>query len=127
VGDLVLSQHPDSGELAYKPVLRVTIGSPVKLLSMRTGSEKIDCTEGHLFWVSGSAWVQARHLSSGAGLHTADGTVAVSDLGDGRVEPAHNLIVADFHTYFVGRSRILTHDITPSRPTTTVVPGLKER
>lgn len=127
IGDLVLSQHPDTGELAYKPVLRTTVGPAVKLLSMRAGSEKIDCTEGHLFWVSGSAWVQARHLSSGAGLHTVGGTVPVNDLGDGWVEPAHNLVVADFHTYFVGQSRILTHDVMPSGPTTTVVPGLKER
>ena len=38
----------------------------------------------------------------------------------------HNLIVADFHTYFVGEKGILVHDITYRNPTRAVVPGLLE-
>jgi hypothetical protein len=33
--------------------------------------------------------------------------------------------VADFHTYFVGDGRILSHDNTPRNPTNSIVPGLE--
>jgi len=34
------------------------------------------------------------------------------------------LIVADFHTYFIGQRRILTHDNTIRGPTSDLLPGL---
>ena len=37
----------------------------------------------------------------------------------------YNLVVADWNTYFVGRGKLLVHDITLPGPTTTEVPGLK--
>ena len=40
--------------------------------------------------------------------------------------PTYNLIVADFHTYFVGSSLVLCHDNTHSQPTNVMVPGLRE-
>jgi hypothetical protein len=36
---------------------------------------------------------------------------------------AHNLVVADFNTYFVGQAKILVHDNQPRSPTRAVVPG----
>jgi hypothetical protein len=33
-------------------------------------------------------------------------------------------VVADFHTYFVGEAKILSHDNTIRQPTNAVVPGL---
>jgi hypothetical protein len=42
-------------------------------------------------------------------------------------EPTYNLIVADFHTYFVGKAKILSHDNTIREPTVALVPGLIER
>ena len=42
------------------------------------------------------------------------------------LQKAHNLVVADFNTYFVGQRKILVHDVTPRRPTTSIVPGLKQ-
>ena len=38
----------------------------------------------------------------------------------------YNLVVADFHTYFVGHSKILSHDNTVRDATDAVVPGLVE-
>lgn len=40
--------------------------------------------------------------------------------------PTYNLVVADFHTYFVGKSGILSHDVLPPKPTNKLVPGLSE-
>jgi len=39
-------------------------------------------------------------------------------------QKTYNLVVADFHTYFVGNARIFTHDNTVRRPTNALVPGL---
>ena len=35
----------------------------------------------------------------------------------------HNLVVADFNSYFVGRDRILVHDNNLRQVTTATVPG----
>ena len=36
----------------------------------------------------------------------------------------YNLEVADFNTYFVGQSQVLTHDVTVRQPTDMLLPGL---
>jgi hypothetical protein len=55
IGDLVLSQNVETGELAYKPVLRTTIGQPVELVAVKAGEDTIQCTGGHAFWVPAAA------------------------------------------------------------------------
>jgi hypothetical protein len=39
-------------------------------------------------------------------------------------EFAYNLIVDDFHTFFVGDPGFLVHDNTPREPTAALIPGL---
>ncbi len=126
VGDLVLTQDSETGQLAYKPVVRTTLGPPLALVKVGAGSEAFDCTGGHLFWVSGKGWVRARELQAGDVLHGATATTAVGTVDAGPTQRAHNLVVADFHTYFVGRQRILVHDVTARRPTSSIVPGLRQ-
>src|SRR5690606_39833977 len=71
IGDLVLSQDVESGELAYRPVIGATKRPPTSLVRIEAGqSERIDATGGHLFWVAGEGWVRARQLHSGQLLHT---------------------------------------------------------
>jgi hypothetical protein len=41
-----------------------------------------------------------------------------------KTEPAYNLVVEGFHSYFAGKGKYLTHDNTIRRPTDRVVPGL---
>jgi hypothetical protein len=124
VGDRVLSQDAETGELAYKPVLRTTVREPVKLLKIEFGGESIKCSGGHPFWVCGDGWVKARDLAPGKPFHGVTGTVEIGSLGSAPAEQIYNLIVADFHSYFVGKARILSHDITIRKPTNVVVPGL---
>lgn len=125
VGDLVLSQDPSSGELAYKPVLKTTITPKGPLVKVEAGNyDSFRCTGGHLFWVSGEGWKQARELRSGMHLHTPRGTLTVSHVAPAPEEQTYNLIVADFHTYFAGARDVLTHDNTLRTPTTTLVPGM---
>jgi DnaJ-domain-containing protein 1 len=124
IGDLVLSRDVETGELAYKPVLLTTVRSKRQLTEFSVGKEKIQATGGHLFWVSGSGWVRTKELQPSQVLHTATSPAKVSDVQPGIVAETYNLVVADFHTYFVGDSRLLSHDNSPRRPTRMIVPGL---
>jgi len=124
VGDLVLAQDVETGELAYKPVLRTTKGPPLPLVEIRTGAETIRCTHGHLFWVSGTGWQMAKELKVGDRLHTTKGTMLVDAVEKKGEASCHNLIVPDFNTYFVTNEQILVHDIDVRGPTTATVPGL---
>ena len=55
------------------------------------------------------------------------GTTPIDSVGPAGEGLAYNLVVADFHTYFVGGARILSHDNTIRRPTSAIVPGLANR
>ena len=57
-------------------------------------------------------------------LHCIAGSVHISSVEEGRQEVTHNLIVADFNTYFVGKMKVLNHDFTMREVVNTVVPGL---
>jgi hypothetical protein len=127
VGDRVLSQNVQTGELAYKPVLRTTFRPPAALLELQTHGETIACTGGHPFWVCGEGWVMGRNLAPGTRFHRPTGTTPVDTVAPGGNGPAYNLVVADFHTYFVGGAKILSHDNTIRRPTDAIVPGLASR
>src|SRR5690606_31634493 len=56
VGDLVLSQDPSTGELAYQPVVETTVGPLSQVVSLNVGDEKIISTLGHRYWVNGHGW-----------------------------------------------------------------------
>jgi hypothetical protein len=127
LGDLVLAQHAETGELAYKPVLRTTIRPHGKLIKIQAGGEAIETSGGHLFWVSGEGWTKSRELRSGQVLHTARGPLLVSTVEEGSQAQTYNLVVADFSSYFVGQAMILSHDNTVRQPTRTLVPGLPAR
>lgn len=127
VGDRVLSQDAETGELQFKPVFDITTRENAKLLKISTASERITCSIGHPFWVVGKGWRMARELEPGAKLYTLDGTLldvqAIDEAGTG---PVFNLVVADFGTYFAGSSRFYTHDVTPRRASDMVIPGLRK-
>ena len=94
-------------------------------MRIETERDTIRATGGHLFWVAGHGWTRSRQLQSGMRLHTALGTATIqSVVAEPDKQPAYNLIVPDFHTYFVGTDRVLSYDNTPLQPTTCKVPGL---
>jgi hypothetical protein len=124
VGDRVLSRDPDTGRLDCKPVLKTTVRPPDPIVTIETAEEPIRCSGGHPFWVSGEGWAKARELHDGAHLHGVAGTLEVKSVAVGDTEETYNLVVADFHTYFVGKSKVLSHDNTIRKPTNMIVPGL---
>jgi hypothetical protein len=125
-GDRVLSKDIQSGELKYKPVLQTTVREPTAVQKFRTGDETIVASPGHHFWVSGDGWTKVRDFTTNQPLHTVTGMQRIeSTETDGGQEKVYNLIVADFHTYFVGKTMLLSHDVLPPKLTNVKVPGLQ--
>lgn len=126
IGDRILAQDIESGELAYKPVLARTSRDNGRLTRLKTAADDIVCSQGHPFWVNGMGWVQARHLRPGLPLHTVQGSLDVVSTEPAGTGTVFNLVVADSHSYFVGKSQaFLSHDVTPRDPTNAIVPGLQ--
>jgi hypothetical protein len=123
-GDLVLAKNVDTGELTHKAVIETTIRPPSPIVLLSIDSEKIGATRGHPFWIAGKGWQMAKHLASTDVLHAVRDARRVSSTQEVEKAEAFNLVVADFNTYFVGKSGLLVHDNTPVRPTASVVPGI---
>jgi hypothetical protein len=127
-GDLVLAKNPATDELAYKPVLRPTVRPEVPLVTIRLPNETITASGGHLFWTVDNGWQRARQLQTGMSLVLLSGAAEIQAVEEAKPEQTYNLIVADFHTYFVGPSRVLSHDNTlrqPAAETARVAGGMK--
>jgi len=124
VGDRVLACDCQSGQIMLKPVLKTIVNPGKPLLRLRTVGDTLDVTGGHVFWVSGQGWVKARQLQPQMRFHTLKGTVDLTSVEPGGKQDTYNLVVADFHSYFVGKEKILTHDNTIRKPTNCIVPGL---
>jgi hypothetical protein len=124
IGDLVLSQNPHTGELNFRPVVDTTIRPPSGTIKLDINQEEIVTTRGHRFWVTGDGWRMAKHLKAGEQVITTSGAVDLRSVSEGLEETAYNLEVGQFHTYFVGKSRVLVHDNTCPQPTTNILPGV---
>jgi hypothetical protein len=123
-GDLVLSQDVKTGELAFKAVVQPTQRAAEAIYQLEIGCAKLECTGGHSFWVTGTGWTKASDLRPGMLVRCADGAKPVLTTAKGREVETHNLIVADFHSYFVGEEKTLCHDNTDQRPTLAIAPGV---
>jgi hypothetical protein len=122
-GDLVLSQNPATGELDYRPVLRTTLGDPTEVKTLVAGKDRITATLGHRFWVGGRGWQMAKFLQPSTRLHSLHGPVAVEAVEAADDMACHNLVVEGLHTYFVGESQLLVHDLECPRPAPGGLPG----
>jgi hypothetical protein len=125
-GDRVLSQDQDTGELAYKIVVRTTIRPPSPMTRIKTLAGDIVATLGHPFWVDGHGWKMAKELTVGDLLHSLSGAVRIDNVEPAGDQQAYNLVVDGFNTYFVGQQGLLVHDNEFRKPTHAIVPGLLE-
>jgi hypothetical protein len=124
VGDYVLSQDVETGQLAYQPVLGTTHGPPTPMLKLTLAGRDVFLTRGHPLWVPGQGWRMPKELKPGALLHTLDGPVALQEVIEWAEAETFNLVVADYSTYFVTDQRLLAHDITFRQPTNAALPGM---
>ncbi len=123
IGDRVLAQNADTGELAYKLVLGMTVRPPAENVLVTTSHGAIRASRGHPFWIVGKGWRMAKELQVGDRLHSLSGSVEVKAIEAQPNEKVYNLTVADYGTYFVGEGKVLVHDNTPRLPTRAVLPG----
>ena len=127
-GDRVLSKDIETGELAYKAVLQTTVRPPTPVHQFEVDGKTIVASLGHHFWVSGEGWTKTRELIPEHPVHTVTGMRRITAVEDkGRIEPVYNLVVADFHTYFVEDAMVLSHDVLPPGLTNVKIPGLTPR
>jgi hypothetical protein len=127
LGDLVLAQNVNTGEIKYAPIIGRTVRPPSPIMKLTIDKEEVRTTRGHLFWVAGTGWRMAKELEKGAKLHGLKGSSETrSTESDGEAE-AYNLVVADVDTYFVGDHGLLVHDNTPRSPTRAILPGIEKK
>lgn len=126
-GDFVLSQNPHTGELDYRPVLLTTTTPDNPTLQLAINDETIVTTGGHRLWEVDRGWRMARQLKPGGRLSSTSGAAELLATQKGGAMTVYNLEVGEFHTFFVGRSRVLVHDSTCPEPTINVLPGISPR
>jgi tetratricopeptide (TPR) repeat protein len=115
-GDLVLTEHPKTGALSWQPVLAAFHNRPDQTLRIDLGGETIVATGIHRFWVAGRGWVMARDLKAGDPLRTLGGVARVASVETDTVQPVFNLLVAEGHSFLVGRGGAVVHDYSLVQP-----------
>jgi hypothetical protein len=119
VGDLVLSEDPQTGKVGPEQVQAVIVRpvSPLLALDLSDGSS-IRVQPNHVFWVdggphmAGAGWLEAGQLKMGDRLRTASGRDVIVvrlrwNVGEAVV---YTLTVANDHTFFVGAAQVLVHN-----------------
>lgn len=116
VGDLVVATDPETGEQAAKPVEHVFVHEDT-VIDLKVDGETITTTEDHPFWsVTEQKFQRADQLEPGETVLTATGqTLTTTGLNPDstRWTVAYNLAVQDIHTYHVGQSQTLVHNMCP--------------
>ena len=123
-GDQVLSKHTETGELDYKLVLATTVRPPSSMVTVGFEGGSIDATSGHLFWVEEQGWKMAKKLKPYDLIHGLNQSKRVVSVETRPDAEAHNLVVSEFGTYYVGDDGIFVHDNSERRRSNTVTPGI---
>ena len=113
-GDKVISTDPETFETAEKTVLETYIREDSKLIHLMINGEEIITTETHPFYVKNRGFVNAGELAIGDELLDSNCNVLLVknhsvELTDEPVT-VYNFQVEDFHTYHVGKCRLLVHN-----------------
>jgi hypothetical protein len=103
------------------------VGKPTGVVNLAIGAETIGSTLGHRFWVNGRGWTMAKELEPSAPLHALGRSAEVRSVAKADLVDCYNLEVDEFHTFFVGDSKILVHDKSCPAPVLAAVPGSATR
>ena len=117
VGDRVFAKDEASGETGYKPVT-AQYGNPYQetvYIEVSDGLGKIQTLVSnriHPFYSDGK-WIKAEDLKAGSRLFAENGAEPTVQSVTVKQEPlqAYNLIVADWHTYFVKGDKAETEGV----------------
>lgn len=114
IGDYVLAENPETGEIDYKEVVRTFVRYKDTTIHVIANGTEIETTSEHPFWVEGKGFIKAGYLQKGDILHLSSGTEATVEYIWIEVHEedvvVYNFEVADFHTYFVSELGVLVHN-----------------
>lgn len=113
-GDKVIATNPDTFETAEKKVVETYIRETPGLVHLTINEEQITTTANHPFYVKDRGFVNAGELQVGDKVLSADGNVYFVEKSYIEIlkkpEKVYNFQVEDFHTYHVGKTRVLVHN-----------------
>ena len=113
-GDYVLAENPETGEQGYRKVARTFIHEKYTIIHVFIGSEEIETTEEHPFYVEGVGFVPAGELNAEDIIRTADGrNLPITKVEREELEEpvlVYNFEVEEFHTYYVSGLGVLVHN-----------------
>lgn len=115
VGDKVWAENPETGEKELKEVVQTFVNETNELVHIYVNGEKIITTPKHPFYVPNNGWVGAIHLRAGDILVLRSGEYVIIEKVQHEILESpitvYNFEVEDFHTYYVGTSAVLVHNM----------------
>jgi Flp pilus assembly pilin Flp len=117
-GTRVLARDDEGDAVDWKPVVRTFSRQTQALVrlvvSAGDGSEEtLDVTPGHRLYAVGRGWVEVEALAPGrdtlTGVDSASLAIRSAEMR-AQSSVVYNVEVADYHTYFVGRSAVWAHN-----------------
>lgn len=123
IGDLMMSRSDKTGETAAKPIVSITPAHERRIWTATVSykgedshwkDELYETTDDHPWRTSDGGWATSASLKHGQTLARENGIAIVAAVTDtGRNKLTYNLEIADFHTYFVGKSKTWVHNACP--------------
>jgi hypothetical protein len=108
VGDEVFAGDETTGKVYPRRILEKYTVVRARLVEVRAGDERIVCSDNHPFFSILGTWTQIASLTGAAQSASGPVNLQVRRLPD--TCQVHNLKIADTHSYFVGKSRLLVHN-----------------
>jgi len=114
-GDYVWASDPETGEVALKRVVQTFVNQTDELVHVEVDGEEIICTNEHPFYSPMKGWMAACDLRAGDILVTVSGEYVVVEKVQHEILESpvtvYNFEVEDFHTYYVGDTNVLVHNM----------------
>ena len=112
VGDYVWARSDTTGEIGLRRVKQIFVNVAAALALIHSGTETLRATPEHPMWIVGEGWTSAKYLEVGDTLLTKDGElIEVTGLSHQKGQfTVYNFEVEEFHSYFVGESRVWAHN-----------------
>lgn len=115
------SKNPETGEKELKEVVQTFVNKTDELVHVYVNGEEIIATPEHPFYVPLKGWISAINLRAGDILVLQSGKYVIVELVQHEILESpvtvYNFEVAEFHTYYVGDSAVLVHNVCkPTSP-----------
>jgi hypothetical protein len=111
VGGVVSSRNEESYQDAAQLVIATRGRTVPYYYHLSTGSDEIDVTEEHPFWLQGKGWTEVKDLVPGDAIATIEGDILVTAISKIK-QPlrVYNFTVANTPSYFVSNTGIWVHN-----------------